>query len=148
MLRYWKASEFRSHLNYVSPIIMEDCLGKKPYCHYLLYFCGITIFSSAFHKHHWKRASDFINSFVRDYGEIYGLEHLTNNVHNLQHIAQDGNEYGSIDDNSAYDFESFLQTLKLSARSGFRSCVQVASRSTSQVTFSSRLLTFFELLGA
>ncbi|XP_041767659.1 uncharacterized protein LOC121591344 [Anopheles merus] len=116
VLRYWKASEFRSYLHYVSPIIMEEFLGKKPYCHYLLYFCGITMFSSAFHKHHWKRASDFLNSFVRDYGEIYGREHLTNNVHNLQHIAHDVNENGPIDDNSAYDFESFLQTLKLSAR--------------------------------
>uniref|UniRef100_A0A182ICL9 Transposase domain-containing protein n=1 Tax=Anopheles arabiensis TaxID=7173 RepID=A0A182ICL9_ANOAR len=89
VIRYWKGTEFRSYLLYVSPVLMDDVLAEKAYCHFLLYFCGVAIFSSSFHRRHWERAAEFLNSFVKDYGKIYGRGELTSNVHNIQHIARD-----------------------------------------------------------
>uniref|UniRef100_A0A182PU95 Uncharacterized protein n=1 Tax=Anopheles epiroticus TaxID=199890 RepID=A0A182PU95_9DIPT len=77
VVRFWKGSEFRSYLHYVSPVLMEEFLNEKAYCHFLLYFCAMTIFSSSFHKRLWGRAAEFLNIFVQQYGEIYGREHLS-----------------------------------------------------------------------
>uniref|UniRef100_A0A182YSD7 Transposase domain-containing protein n=1 Tax=Anopheles stephensi TaxID=30069 RepID=A0A182YSD7_ANOST len=127
-IRFWKGTEFRTYLHYVSPVLMEEILSGEAYCHFLLYFCALTIFSSSFHRRHWEIAAGFLNSFVKKFGEIYGREHLSSNVHNLQHIAQDVYQYGPLDEFSTYCFENHLQLIKRSVRSGFRCGVQVAAR--------------------
>ena len=149
VIRYWKGTEFRSYLLYVSPVLMEDVLPEKAYCHFLLYFCGVTIFSSSFHRRHWERAAEFLNSFVKDYGKIYGRGELTSNVHNIQHIARDCFNYGPLHKHSTYDYENYLQILKRSSRSGFRCSVQVAARyeerSATEVAAASKKRKFLHL---
>uniref|UniRef100_A0A182YMW6 DUF5641 domain-containing protein n=1 Tax=Anopheles stephensi TaxID=30069 RepID=A0A182YMW6_ANOST len=75
-----------------------------------------------------ERAAGFLNSFVKKFGEIYGREHLSSDVLNLQHIVQDVYQYGPLDEFSTYCFENHLQIIKRSVRSGFRCGVQLAAR--------------------
>ncbi|XP_040169468.1 uncharacterized protein LOC120903873 isoform X2 [Anopheles arabiensis] len=125
----WKGTQFRTFLHYCSVIVMKELVPERVYNHYLLYFCGITIFSTKFHRKHWKTAEVFLNVFVRNFGAIYGSEHVTSNVHNLQHIAKDVENLGPLDNFSSYDFENYLGILKRSVRSGFKCGVQIAARS-------------------
>uniref|UniRef100_A0A182YMW7 Transposase domain-containing protein n=1 Tax=Anopheles stephensi TaxID=30069 RepID=A0A182YMW7_ANOST len=52
VIRFWKGTEFRTYLHCVSPVLMEEILSGEAYCHFLLYFCALTIFSSSFHRPH------------------------------------------------------------------------------------------------
>ena len=49
-MKFWKATEFRTFLHYVSIIVNRDFLWEEAFSHYLLYFCSMTIFSSNHHK--------------------------------------------------------------------------------------------------
>lgn len=49
-IQYWKATEYRSFLHYISPVIYKDFLHIEGYNHYLLYFCSVTIFSSSAYR--------------------------------------------------------------------------------------------------
>ncbi|XP_052895595.1 uncharacterized protein LOC128302784 [Anopheles moucheti] len=125
----WKGSQFRSFLHYGSVVVMEEILNSRAYNHLLLYFCALTIYSTEFHRQHWNRASIFLDTYVRDFGGIFGREHLTSNIHNLQHVARDVLRYGPLDSFSTYCFENYLGILKRSVRSGFKCGVQIAARS-------------------
>lgn len=42
VIRFWKGSEFRSYLHYISPVLIEEFLSEKAYSHFLLYFLATT----------------------------------------------------------------------------------------------------------
>uniref|UniRef100_A0AAG5DRN7 Uncharacterized protein n=1 Tax=Anopheles atroparvus TaxID=41427 RepID=A0AAG5DRN7_ANOAO len=128
-LQYWKATEFRSFLHYISPVIYKDVMHNEGYNHYLLYFCSITIFSSSTHKHLMPLARTMIKKFVNDFPTYYGRTHMSSNVHNLLHVHEDVEEHGQLENFSAYVFEIFLQFLKRCVKKGSKCLEQVAGKS-------------------
>ncbi|XP_052901097.1 uncharacterized protein LOC128307348 [Anopheles moucheti] len=126
---FWKGTELRSFLHYVSIVVMKDFMNYRTYRHFLLYFCGVTIFSSLAHQRLWPLADKFLRLFVKEFGSIYGRAYLTSNIHNLQHVYGEVALYGPLDGFSAYPFENHLQLIKRWVRSGTKCAQQVAARS-------------------
>ncbi|XP_041775780.1 uncharacterized protein LOC121594907 isoform X2 [Anopheles merus] len=127
-LQYWKATEFRSFLHYISPVIYKDFMHSDGFNHYLLYFCGITIFSSSVYKNLNPLAKRMLQQFVVDFPLYYGRTHMSSNVHNLLHVFDDVEELGPLDDWSSYDYENFLQFIKRDVKTGSKCVEQVAGR--------------------
>nr|XP_049462395.1 uncharacterized protein LOC120961283 [Anopheles coluzzii] len=126
---FWKGTEYRSFLFYASVIIYKDFMWEEAFQHYLLYFCAHTIFATKTHKHFWPQAKMMFKEFLKGFANIYGREHITSNVHNLIHIYDDCDRFGSMEEISTYDFENHLQLLKRLMRSGNRCTEQVITRS-------------------
>src|SRR5713101_4936965 len=50
--------------------------------------------------------------FVQSFGELYGEEYISHNVHGLIHLCDDVRKFGSLDSFSAFKFENYMQHLK------------------------------------
>lgn len=59
---------------------------------------------------------------------LYGDEFMVYNVHTMIHLADDVRTFGSVDNCSAFPFESYLQKLKRMVRSGNNALVQIVKR--------------------
>uniref|UniRef100_A0A182PWY7 Transposase domain-containing protein n=1 Tax=Anopheles epiroticus TaxID=199890 RepID=A0A182PWY7_9DIPT len=146
LAHFWKATEWRSFLHYVSIAVLKDFMPCNAFNHFLLYFCSVTIFSSSSHKQLWPLAEKFLYHFVKDFPQYYGRSHMTSNVHNLLHVSGDVAKFGQLDRFSAYRFENYLQILKRHVRSGTRVVAPVAARmqkiASLQVTANSATLSY------
>lgn len=113
-LTRWKASELRTFLIYLGPLVLENILPTAMYEHFLLLHCGITILLS---KNHIEKigtdlANEIISVFVNHCEKIYGKTFYVYNVHSLCHLSSDVVKYGPLDDFSAFCFENYLGKLK------------------------------------
>uniref|UniRef100_A0A182PX67 Transposase domain-containing protein n=1 Tax=Anopheles epiroticus TaxID=199890 RepID=A0A182PX67_9DIPT len=84
-LNNWKGTEFASFLHYAGIVVLKKVLPIEAYDHFLMLFCAVTILSSVEYKPNWPVAGKMLETFILQYGEIYGEQYLTSNIHNLQH---------------------------------------------------------------
>ncbi|XP_044765188.1 uncharacterized protein LOC123321583 isoform X1 [Coccinella septempunctata] len=109
----FKATEFRLFLLYVGPIIFKNKLDIELYNHFLHLFCAIRILATPHLCYDLNDyAGNLLKIFVRNYGNLYGEEYLTYNVHNLLHLCDDVKRFGWLDKYSAFKFENFMYSLK------------------------------------
>lgn len=127
-LSYWKASEFSSFLHYASIVVLKEFLPDDMYCHFLLFFCSITMLCTKHYESNWHVARKMLEKFITGYMELYGEQFLTSNVHNLQHIVDEVERFGPLSTISAYPFENALQRIKHLLRSGWKGLEQVINR--------------------
>ena len=66
--------------------------------------------------------------FVKNYAALYGPENVVYNVHNLVHLADDARKFGSLDNVSAFPFETFLNKLKKMVRRPQNPVAQIVNR--------------------
>jgi len=57
-------------------------------------------------------ASNLIRHFVESFRDIYGTSSISHNIHALIHLPEDYKKYGSLENISAFPFESFMQPIK------------------------------------
>ncbi|KAB0790174.1 hypothetical protein PPYR_15499, partial [Photinus pyralis] len=109
----WKATEFRQFLLYSGPILLLNRLPNIYYEHFVSLSVALRILidSELCFKLN-KYAESLLVWFVKFYGDLYGEEFLSYNVHNLIHLAADVKELGSLDKFSAFKFENFMQEIK------------------------------------
>jgi len=50
--------------------------------------------------------------FASNYGNIYGNEYLSHNIHNVIHLANDVKTFGNLDNFSCFKFENHMQKIK------------------------------------
>lgn len=131
-LAFWKATEFRSFLLYLSVVITKKFFDSNEiFEHFLHYFCAITICSR-----HDQPASNLqiarkiLLHFLEGVKIIYGKHLFTSNMHNLCHLMDDVEKFGPLDSFSTYPFESKLYYLKNLIRSGRMPLTQIANRLT------------------
>lgn len=127
-LAFWKGTEWHSFLNYVSIVVLKDVIDEKLYSHFLLLFIAVRICSSDYFKKWLSLAQILFEKFIEGYIQVYGEEFVTSNVHNLEHIVNDVDRFGSLNSISAYPFESYLFQLKKYVRQGNNCLQQVANR--------------------
>uniref|UniRef100_A0A182XQ09 Transposase domain-containing protein n=1 Tax=Anopheles quadriannulatus TaxID=34691 RepID=A0A182XQ09_ANOQN len=84
-LKNWKGTELASFLHYAGLVVLK-VLPSEAYEHFLLLFCAVTMLSSNEFKKNWHVAGKMLETFVIQYGQIYGEQYLTSNVHNLLHV--------------------------------------------------------------
>ncbi|CAN7940366.1 unnamed protein product [Ixodes hexagonus] len=132
----WKATEFRTFLLYVGPVVLKGLLPDHQYEHFLLFHVATRILASpAHHIEHNSFARDLLHFFVQEYGtsSLYGARQLTYNVHSLCHLAEECLTHGPLDAFSAFPFENFLGKLKRLLRTKTKPLSQVSRRVSENV---------------
>lgn len=127
----WKATELRSFLLYVGPVVLKSLLPETHYKHFLLLHVAIRILASpAYHVCHNSFARGLLRCFVQQFGtsELYGPKQLTYNVRTLSHLAEECLIHGPLDTFSAFGFENFLGKLKRMLRTRNNPLAQVSRR--------------------
>lgn len=127
-LTHWKATEHRVFLHYVGIVALRDHLIPEAYEHFLLLSCSITICSSKRFFSKLNVARLMLEQFIEVYIELYGVQYVTSNVHNLSHLVDEVEMFGELDSFTAYPFESMLGKIKKMVRTGNRPLAQVARR--------------------
>uniref|UniRef100_A0A182PUL9 Uncharacterized protein n=1 Tax=Anopheles epiroticus TaxID=199890 RepID=A0A182PUL9_9DIPT len=125
---FWKASESASFLHYAGFVVLKSYLTDREYKHYLLLFGAVTLFSSSIYRGKWEYAGTLINKYVEEFGSIYGERYITSNVHNLQHLQEEVEQFGPLHSFSSYCFENKLQHLKKLLRCGWKQLQQAVNR--------------------
>lgn len=125
----WKATEFRQFLLYTGPIVLKGVLRDDLYNHFLYLSVAISILvSPALANNHSKFAHELLVDFVENAKSLYGEPFLVYNVHSLLHLADQVNNFKSLDACAAWPFENHLQKLKKMVRSGKSPVVQIVKR--------------------
>jgi len=114
-LSFWKAIEFRTFLLYLGPVVLKDILPAEVYDHFLQLSLAGTIFGcDKYVENEGLRAvgAKLMTSYVEKFKELYGEDSISYNAHNLVHVILDVEEYGNLQQISAYPFESTLYRIK------------------------------------
>lgn len=130
-LKLWKATEFRTFLLYVGPVVLKWVLDKEEYELFLSLSIGVSIlYNKDLLQEHWQYADDLLNYFVSNAKARYSDRFCAYNVHCLLHLAQVAKRVGTLENCSAYKFENNMSAMKRSIRGTGNPLVQVANRMT------------------
>ncbi|XP_049527324.1 LOW QUALITY PROTEIN: uncharacterized protein LOC125947055 [Dermacentor silvarum] len=134
----WKATEFRTFLLYVGPVVLKPLLPASQYKHFVMFHVAVRILASPQHYREYNVfAKDLLRYFVQELSELYGKKQLVYNVHSLIHLADQCLDHGPLDEFSAFHFESYLGRIKKLLRSSNKPLSQL-SRRISELRHSSR----------
>lgn len=143
----WKATEFRLFLFYTGKVILKGILPEDQYQHFLtLNVAMLLLLGGRKDEVVYKYAESLLTYFVIRAMELYGKEVLVYNVHALIHLTDEARLYGNVDNCSAFIFESFMQKIKRSIRSGKNVLAQMVNRIEEQLHTPIRTLTKTENL--
>lgn len=101
----YKGTEYRTFLLYLSIIVLKDFLPIDQYKHFLQLFCAVTICYTNIYKKYLPIAKELFDEYIENYIQIYGIDDIGSNVHNLSHIVDDVNRFGNLSEISTYEFE-------------------------------------------
>lgn len=125
----WKATEFRQFALYTGKIVLKGVLQDQLYEHFLCFSTALCILVNPdLTKAQGPYANQLLKYFVERGRELYGDTFLVYNVHSLLHLAEDAQNFGGLDNCSAFKFESYLHQIKKMVRSGKNVLAQVANR--------------------
>jgi hypothetical protein len=126
----WKATEFRQFLLYSGMVVLQNVLSTSHYQHYLLLAVAMSILlddDTTFRASHTDYAEELLKSFVKYSSQVFGPCFRSYNVHSLVHIADHCRTHGcSLNDISAFPFESALKQLKRVVRNSNNPIVSIA----------------------
>lgn len=129
----WKATEFRQFLLYTGPVVLKLVLRKDLYNHFFSLSVAIRILAD---RKLCLVMNDYAQSllrwFVLHYGELYGSDNITHNIHNLVHLASDVTRFGCLDQFSAFKFENCLQAIKKQVKNSQKPLHQIVNRITEE----------------
>lgn len=93
----WKATEFRQFLLYTGYIVLKSVISPLCYNHFLCLSIAIRILTDPQMCMTYNAyAHSLLLWFVSNYGDMYGIEYLSHNVHNLLHLAKDVQMFGQL----------------------------------------------------
>lgn len=124
----WKATEFRTFILYTGPVVLKSIISPECYEHFLCLHVSMTVLLSPSHGYLLNFIDKLLTYYVKKFGEIYGEEFLSHNLHALVHLCDDYNKFGPLDNCSCFMFENFMQFLKKMVRSKARPLEQVIKR--------------------
>ncbi|CAI6367351.1 unnamed protein product [Macrosiphum euphorbiae] len=124
----WKATEFRTFILYTGPVVLKSIISPECYEHFLCLHVSMTVLLSPSHGYLLNFIDKLLSYYVKKFGEIYGEEFLSHNLHALVHLCDDYNKFGPLDNCSCFMFENFMQFLKKMVRSKARPLEQVIKR--------------------
>lgn len=129
-LAFWKGLEYRTFLLYLGPTILKDVSAKNVYDHFMILFCAITICScqSYIDDGYLDLAEELLKIYLEHYIQIYQIDSINNNLHNLRHLIEDVRKFGALPKFSAYPFENKLGQIKHLLRTGNQPLAQVVNR--------------------
>lgn len=124
----WKATELRSFLLYIGPIVLKKTLSDDCFKHFMSLNISMIILLSSDHSTYVDYAKDLLKYFVKTFETIYGRYLISHNIHGLLHLTEDFRLYGQLDNCSAFVFENYMQTLKSMLRKPDKPLEQIVLR--------------------
>lgn len=128
-LPQWKATEFRTFLLYIGPIVLKN-IDIAVFEHFLLLHSSISILGNPKFIEHFGTnfTKNLLHTFVAHCKELYGLEYFVYNIHILIHLSDDVKNFGPLDSFSAFPFENYLGQIKKLIKSPNKPLQQIYSR--------------------
>ena len=109
----WKASEYRNFLLFYSPVVLKTLLPPDYYRHWLyLVNCCRILLKKKITIDELELAKLLSLSFISKIPKLYGKEHVSYNVHLLQHVVESANHWGAPWAYSAFIYEDAGGNLK------------------------------------
>lgn len=124
-----KASELRFIALYAGPIIFKEIISPELYDHFLLLHVALRILCTKNVAQHF---NDTARSYLKTYfvllPKFYGKESHVLNAHYLIYLADDVRQDYTLNDLSAFPFESQLGEIKKLLRTANKSLAQICRR--------------------
>lgn len=112
-MKYWKAHEFRAFLLYYSLPLLHDLMDKNYFIHLKFLVLAMTLLhQESISDYMITLASRLISEFVGRYEDLYGLSHMSCNLHHLLHLPDAVRNLGPLWVTSCYPFEGLNGLLK------------------------------------
>jgi len=132
----WKATEYRLFLLYTGPIVLKNVISEPCYTHFIcLHVCFRILLTPNIDINLINFTEQLLKYFVNKFGEIYGKQFISHNIHGLLHITDDYRKYGTLDNCSCFPFENYLKCLKKMVRKFEKPLEQVVKRYDEFLTF-------------
>ncbi|XP_045034878.1 uncharacterized protein LOC116930280 isoform X1 [Daphnia magna] len=131
LLDRWKSTCFRMMKLRLGPVLMRDILSDNLYNNFLDFHVAMTLLSNQQESARPEivpYCSGFLKHFIEDAIELYGMQFVSANVHNLIHLTDDVRRFGNLDSFSAYPFENYLQIIKNLVRKSANLLPQIVKR--------------------
>lgn len=123
----WKATECSQFLFYTGPVCLKDVLSTDQYVHFLSLHAALTMLSTA-DLSKIDYAEQLLNWFVESFSNLYSVEHMSHNIHNLLHLVDEVRIFGPLYVFSAFKFENFMRTFKKPLRKNEKPLQQIIRR--------------------
>lgn len=134
----FKATECRLFLLYTGPIILRNMLdgsrrNKDIYDHFMgLHVCTYML-NRVSQPEEIEYCGQLFLNFVRDFGTLYGVQYVSQNIHSLTHIAEDAGRYGELEKFSAFLFENENGKIRRVLKDSPNPLLQVVKRHQEEV---------------
>lgn len=116
---------------YIGIVAFKDKLTEPEYLNFLRLCLAVRICSSEAYvkKDAYKDiAQTLLSGFCKHFCIIYGFNEIVSNIHNIAHVTDDVNNFGSLNSISTYPFENHLKDIKLQIHPSNSSIEQVSRR--------------------
>ena len=111
-IEFFKASEFRTLLLYIGPLLFKPFLQTEYYNNFcLIHFITYSLCCSNF-KMFVDITRTLTKIFIKQVETLFGRQALIYNIHSLVHLPDFVEMYGCLDSFSAFTFENFLYQIK------------------------------------
>ncbi|XP_032687401.1 uncharacterized protein LOC116851759 isoform X1 [Odontomachus brunneus] len=129
--KLWKATEFRTFLLYLGPVVLKGILDADMYKNFLTLHVAISILlNKTFCKedHYLDYAGNLLKHFIYTFTKLYGKAYVSHNIHNLLHFVADVRKFGILENFSCFRFENYMATVKKLLRKGDKPLQQLSRR--------------------
>lgn len=129
-IKRWKGTEFRTFILYVGIVVLKDFVSAELYDHFLQLHCAVSICHSNTYKKYLLIAKQLFDEYIEKHIDIFGIDEIVSNIHNLSHVVDDVNRFGNLNEFSAYEFENTLGKMKNSLKRCDKPLEQISRRIT------------------
>ena len=127
-LAFWKASLCRTFLLHVGLIVLKGIMKDEYYNHFALLVQATALLnSSSISTDDLKRANDLLNSFSKDFQVLYGIRHMSYNLHVTRRLAFIVEQTGNLWVTSCFPFEDLNGKLANLAHGTREAGLQIAN---------------------
>lgn len=103
---YLKANEYKTCFFHYAVPIFEGIMDQEFFNHLKLLVCGISMLCrSTITLEEIDQAEEILRVYVEEFERLYGVEHMTINVHMLLHFAKKVRELGALWATSCFPYE-------------------------------------------
>lgn len=103
---FFKANELRNLIFYSIIYILKEKMHKKYFDHLVLFILFVrTLTKNKLNDNDIKLCEFYIEKFVEDFQNLYGIENMTHNLHSHLHLPSQCFNFGPLNKTSCFAFE-------------------------------------------
>ena len=112
-IKYWKAHELKAFLYYYSVPVVRDLLPDLHFDHHKHLVLGLYLLNQrSVSEHDINVASDVLKEYCGLFEDLYGIENMTCNLHQLLHLPDIVRKFGPLWVTSCFPYEDMNGKLK------------------------------------